>query len=1044
MADPASSTTVTPQGGSTDRPVPEIFDPYLGRAYGNVLDLYDNPTYNIKLSLIRDTVVTDPLKSNTSTTGGTTTSNPRADTPAANASPSATTTSSEPLGRTKPVAPGDLIVIAQTSVTGILIDNLVIQSMTDNALNYTPVRIEFDLIQPGAANLIDQLQVARKWLKVESNNPQFLMSLEVSFMGRTADPDVEDKGGNPILAKVDGPYGWIINIDSIEINVDQTGSKYHFVATPVKNIMYNDRDFRTPVEITCIGSTVKESVDNFQKTLNDYLKKNMPDGYTGPDEYVFDTSRLLGKTKPLLPPNAALRSPSDPDTNPTSIVSSGKVRAETEAADTAADATLVNIGRSEITYPENAWTVPAKTDFYNFFVKLLSVCDDFVNGATNLENPNDPASKSSKRIAVNWVSVEIDVEYIKFDKKRNDYQKKIIVRPVIYETSRPDLQLKLLEADSTDQASRNEENSATFKLQTLRKEGRLLKSYKYLFTGLNDQILNLEMKFDNGAHILQVPRNGMIGDTELITAPMMNPTQPLNKDLSTARGLLGAIDKLRDATKFANVLKSLTDGQIGNIAKSLGIDAVADVETLKNSIRSGTQQAATDLASRLSSRTLNQAANAATAAEAAAAAGGTNITNNDGSPYNPDASGFTYAEDLLTDIMERAGGLTLQQIQDAGLIRASDISSDTFDLRPPVTTDPTVASSGPATSMIAKRGSPSNVLFNYMYAKHSSPNTMLALNMTIRGDPWYLGSARDKSTTNEAALSASNPTYVLLMVATPPPFDLDLNDEDNNTGYWNMNGLSNSFSGVYQLLKVENKFQNGMFTVALTGNKDFLVPLHKIRPLEIGKPSALGGIDLETGAVLTPEDNLTRNPPGTFRAPTVAGGTGSPGGTGSTGGPGGSGATGTNKPTQPMNSLGLAHPLGDQQGVRLSDDYGPRAPPVAGASRIHKGVDLAVARGTNIFAARSGTVERVFFDPGGGYIVDINHGTVDGKPLRTQYMHIDGPGPLVKKGDPVTNQTILGGVGSTGRSTGNHLHYEVIIDGKKENPAPYLGRPRGG
>ena len=72
MADPASSTTVTPQGGSTDRPVPEIFDPYLGRAYGNVLDLYDNPTYNIKLSLIRDTVVTDPLKSNTSTTGGTT------------------------------------------------------------------------------------------------------------------------------------------------------------------------------------------------------------------------------------------------------------------------------------------------------------------------------------------------------------------------------------------------------------------------------------------------------------------------------------------------------------------------------------------------------------------------------------------------------------------------------------------------------------------------------------------------------------------------------------------------------------------------------------------------------------------------------------------------------------------------------------------------------------------------------------------------------------------------------------------------------------
>lgn len=1037
MADPAPSTTATPESGSTNKPVPEIFDPYLGRAYGNVLDLYDNPTYNLKLSLIRDTVIKDPLTSNASTTGGTTASNPRADTPTANASPSATTTSSAPLGRTKPVAPGDSIIIAQTGVTGILIDNLVITSTVDDALNYRPLNIEFDLIQPGGANLIDQLQVARKWLKVESSNPQFLMSLEISFTGRTADPDDEDKGGNPI--SVDGPYGWIINVLSIDINVDQIGSKYHFIASPISNIMYNDRDFRTPVEIQCTGSTVKESVDNIQKALNDYLKKNMPDGYTGPDEYVFDTSRLLGTAKPLLPPNAALRSPGSPDTNPAAAVSSGSSRAGTEASDTAADATLVNTGRSEITYSENSWTVPAKTDFYNFFVKLLSVCDDFVNGATNLENPNDPNSKSAKRNAVNWVTVEMDVEYVKFDKKRNDYQKKIIVRPVIYETARPDLQLKLLEADSTDQASRNEENAATFKLQTLRKEGRLLKSYKYLFTGLNDQILNLEMKFDNGAHILQAPRNGMIGDTELITAPMINPTQPLNKDLSTARGLLGVVDKLKDATKFANVLKSLSEGQIGNIAKSLGITAVADIETLKNSIKSGTQQAATDLASRLSSRTLSQAANAATAADAAAAAGGTNITNNDGSPYNPDASGFTYAEDLLTDIMERAGGLTLQQIQDAGLIRASDISADAFDLRPPVTTDPTVASSGPATSMVAKRGSPSNVLFNYMYAKHSSPNTMLALNMTIRGDPWYLGSARDKSTTNEVALSTSNPTYVLLMVATPPPFDLDLNDEDNNTGYWNMNGLSNSFSGVYQLLKVENKFQNGVFTTALTGNKDFLVPLYKIRPLEPGKPSALGGIDLETGATLTPEENAARNSLPTFRRPTDTSGTG--GTTGGTGGPGGPGATGTNNPTAADPQTGHANPVGDATGVRVTSEEGYRSDPITGERKYHAGIDIAGPEGTKIFPSAPGTVVRVdtVVTPGkgNGYAVFVNHGGG----LESAYLHMNAV-PLVKVGDPVTGNTVLGGIGSTGKSTGNHLHYQIKLNGQVQNPRKYIPVPK--
>lgn len=1046
MADPASSTTAT-TGGAVDKPVPEIFDPYLGRAYGNVLDLYDNATYNIKLAVIRDLSVVNTAQGNASASGGTTTTaNPRADTPTGNSSTSGGTTSASPapaaLGRTQPVKPGDQIIIAQTGVTGIVIDNLTIVSNVDDALNYWPMKIEFDLIQPGAANLIDQMQIARKWLKVESTSPQFLMSLEVSFMGRSADPDDEDKGGAPVL--VDGPYGWIIAVNSIEINVDQTGSKYHFIATPTKNILYNDRDFRIPVEIKCTGSTVQESVDSFKRSLNTYLKETCPAEWVGPDEYVFDTSRLLGSSQPLLPPNSPLRSPSDPDTNPASAVSSGGAAATDKANDAPAANTLVNTGQAEITYKEGSWMVPAKTDFYNFFIKLLSICDNFVNGATNLENINNPTSKTIKKAALSWISVEMDVEYVKYDKVRNDYQKKIIVRPVIYETVRPDLDLKLLGPDDTDQQSRNQENAATFKLQKLRKEKKLLKSYKYLFTGLNDQILNLNLKFDNGYNLLLPPRNGMIGDTELITAPMLNPTQPLNADLSTARGLLGLVDKARDAAKFASVLKSMTEGQIGNIAKSLGITAAADIESLKNSIKSGTTQAAEELRNKLSARTLNQAANSAAEAERAAAAGSgnNNVKNPDGTPYKPESSGATYAEDLLTDIMERAGGLTLQQILDAGLIRASDLGPNPYEMRPPATVDSTPASSGPATSMISKRASPTNVLFNYMYTKHSTRQDMIALDMSIRGDPWYLGSARDKSTEKEAALSASNESFILLQVATPPPFDLDLNDEDNNTGYWNMNGLSNSFSGVYKLLKVENKFQNGVFTTSLTGSKDFMVPLHKIRPLEPGKPASdFGGIEFDangnpirTDAETNLANNLVRAP----RPGSTTGG-GNPGGAG--GGPGSPGVTGSNKPVA-ANSTGFAHPLGDAKGLSVTSDFGPRAAPTPGASRDHKGLDIGAPAGTRIFATAGGTVTRAVAWDGtsaAGNYIEIDHGLINGQRVTTRYLHmIDAP--TLRVGDPVSPGALVGGVGSTGRSTGNHLHYEVRINGVPQDPEPYIKR----
>lgn len=119
-------------------------------------------------------------------------------------------------------------------------------------------------------------------------------------------------------------------------------------------------------------------------------------------------------------------------------------------------------------------------------------------------------------------------------------------------------------------------------------------------------------------------------------------------------------------------------------------------------------------------------------------------------------------------------------------------------------------------------------------------------------------------------------------------------------------------------------------------------------------------------------------------------------------------------------------------GVRLSSDYGMRVHPVTGGLRAHKGIDLAAPVGTPIYATADGTVSRASWFSSYGLYISVEHG---GK-LQTRYAHLSklnvAEGQRVQKGD------IIGFVGSTGRSTGPHLHYEVRVDGQAVNPIPYM------
>ena len=104
-----------------------------------------------------------------------------------------------------------------------------------------------------------------------------------------------------------------------------------------------------------------------------------------------------------------------------------------------------------------------------------------------------------------------------------------------------------------------------------------------------------------------------------------------------------------------------------------------------------------------------------------------------------------------------------------------------------------------------------------------------------------------------------------------------------------------------------------------------------------------------------------------------------------------------------------------------------------GHGRNHKGVDLAANRGVAIFAAASGSVTYAGYDGDYGYSVVIDHGNG----MKTRYAHASYL--CVKKGQVVSQGDMIAAVGSTGYSTGNHLHFEVIINGTRVNPAPYIG-----
>ncbi len=120
---------------------------------------------------------------------------------------------------------------------------------------------------------------------------------------------------------------------------------------------------------------------------------------------------------------------------------------------------------------------------------------------------------------------------------------------------------------------------------------------------------------------------------------------------------------------------------------------------------------------------------------------------------------------------------------------------------------------------------------------------------------------------------------------------------------------------------------------------------------------------------------------------------------------------------------------------RVSSDYYYRINPISGKSEMHTGIDIPAPSGTKIHAADSGVVTVAAWSGGYGYCTVVDHGNG----MSTLYAHQSKLG--VKVGQNVTKGEAIGYVGTTGNSTGNHLHFEVRVNGKHTSPWKYVTKP---
>ena len=808
-----------PQGNKT---APEQFHPFLGKTYGNILDEYDSSTYNIKLYIINDKAQAGEAAQSSET---------------ARQSYGAPGNSNSAL--TAP--PDQTVIIAQTGVTaGNTIESLTIPTLGGQTL----VGIELTIRQPNRADLLDQISLARKFLGLEYTQDVHLY-LEISFLGFEAEDDLyqslgggTDTGGE--IADIIGPYRWKLKLKTIDCSLDSAGSTYSLTLDPLEKEAFVNRRFRINQNITAKGKTITEMVESVADGLTNFYQQN--NDKLVKDEIEFDLSGLLLSASTTPDPNKVLIEDENlilPDVD-TGDVNKAPLNKADAGADTTAETRIdesqqpegsdEELAEEEIT---NIITFMPGESIEDIMYKILAMCPEARFRHSRKQDLDDIEDQSCRKdqAFVQELSINASVEELGFDKRTNMSAYKVIYRPVLIRTA-SDVQFAIPEENSDLSAS-----EVDSRYKQIIESGNLRKGYQYLFTGRNDQIINLDIVHRNALPVLLTPRRGLTGNPDAANATEKTDNVTKEEDTSTG-GLGGLLDNISKGLEAIakDTISSLFNGEFAGIqggleslATSLASQGFSNdqLAQLTQAIQTGAQSELDQFLETVDSATLRNLA--------------TNLLINPANPttgtppdYSPEQSGYTYSEDFFS--VDQVNGIDVGDLNNLGFI--GDISLD----RPQVTSqakETDTPMTNPVEGVTVDLTKPqSNTIFGQLINQKNAKDFMLHLDMTIRGDPWYLGYdvSEGQNNNTQAAQSSSDSqessqpdfayfggdkNYIFLEVAAPRPWDFDYRDEDSllNSGYWMNTNTSFVFTGVYILTTVTHNFAGGVYTVDISGVK---------------------------------------------------------------------------------------------------------------------------------------------------------------------------------------------------------------------------------
>jgi len=768
-------------------------DPYVGEVYTNILDQYDSPTYNLKLFMVRRSISDTLSQENIFNTqdlrdaGGQT------------------------------VRPEDIVVLAQTGVTAsTTIDDLEIQSQISPDIPRT-TQVSFSIAQAGAATFLDQVLFAKKFLGYDGINTT--VYLEINFRGYQQDTQID--GGDAVeggaITKITKPTRYKLVLTSLALSVNAAGSQYECMCIPANDLGYRHAVYETQQVMHTVGTTVREHLADYETKVNNWHQDKT--GNDVPDRIIINTDLLVGTDNAGQDSKIVI---TDDRLDLSQIEEVNRMMNEDWDARSFEELFSKRQQNPETsgTAPEaitdnKALNVAPGTNLEQYLGNLLSMVAEMYSLVSRRAEPEDPNSPVDKGQGfITWFKVKTTAKEIGFDKKRGTIAYEYTYTPVLYKTARNDIALGVNENNDLTEDDRRS------RLLEWKANNSLIKSYNYLFTGLNDQVIDLDISYDTGIALLIPPNDGIVGDYTMSQGIAATSTIPENTD-ATKPGV--DTESINAGSSEAQAIANLDNLSLSDrlsVATSLGALLDRDPVFIANRLESTDE--IRRLVTSLDQGTIDTIAQART--NLAAITAPTDVistqTNPDGSDYTPEFSGYQYAADFIPPSSGRV--ISAESLVELGYITLDDVSEINLDQQGETAVD--VAAN--TTDAAYKLSTPRNKLWGVLTRQHAADNQFLIhISLTLRGDPWYLGSESitpgSFASNSERANFKRDDNLFWLRLAAPITYDPDWRDEDSalNSGYWKYDGTSYTFSGIYRMITVINKFSGGVYTCELTANR---------------------------------------------------------------------------------------------------------------------------------------------------------------------------------------------------------------------------------